>query len=270
MGEATIYEKKDHIGILTMNRPDVRNAMNAAMRTEMGQVFQDFKNDPDTWVLIITGAGDKSFSAGMDLREMSNRLQGMTPGQAGGTGAPAPGSGGPGTPSIISGNIEIFKPIIAAINGTCVGGGLELALACDLRIAVEGATLGLPEAKRGIVPGGKGTIRLPRLVPIGVAMEMLLTGDAVDAREALRIGLVNQVVPASELMDAAKKMAARIADCAPLAVQSIKATVLKTMGMTLDEALTSPNFGPSTFGSEDSKEGTKAFTEKRKPVWKGR
>lgn len=258
MGEATIYEKKDHLAILTMNRPEAMNAMNAAMRKEMGEAYVDFRDDPDSWALIITGAGDRAFSAGMDLKEMAANLA------AGGSRGSAQE-----IPSLMSGNIEIWKPIIAAINGVAVGGGLELALACDIRLIAENARVGLMEPKRGIVPGGKGTIRLPRLVPLGAAMEMLLSGDLIDAKEAFRIGLVNQVVPASEIMPATVKMAERIMDCAPLAIQSIKETVYKTMGMPLKEALEA-RFGDNVYGSEDSKEGTAAFAQKRKPVWKGR
>lgn len=259
MAEATIYEKKEHLAILTMNRPEAMNAMNAAMRREMGEAFLDFRDDKDSWVLIITGAGDRAFSAGMDLKEMAGRL-------AGGESAV---SGERETPSLMSGNIEIWKPIIAAINGVAVGGGLELALACDIRIVAENARLGLMEPKRGIVPGGKGTVRLPRLVPIGIAMEMLLSGDLITAQEAYRIGLANQVVPAAELMPVAYKMAERFIECAPLAVQSIKETVIKTMGMTLNEALDA-RFGPNIMATEDAKEGTAAFAQKRKPVWKGK
>lgn len=259
MPEATIYEKKDHLTVLTMNRPEVMNAMNAAMRRELGEAYADFQDDKDAWVLIITGAGDRAFSAGMDLKEMAGRLSSSESAVAGER----------ETPSLMSGNIEIWKPIIAAINGVAVGGGLELALACDIRIVAENARLGLMEPKRGIVPGGKGTIRLPRLVPIGIAMEMLLSGDLITAQEAYRIGLANQVVPAAELMPAAYKMAERFMECAPLAVQSIKETVIKTMGMTLNEALNA-RFGPNIMATEDAKEGTAAFAEKRKPMWKGK
>lgn len=264
MGEATTYEKKDHIAVLTMNRPDVRNAMNSAMRKEMGEALIDFRDDIDTWVLILTGAGDKSFSAGMDLREMSNRISGPPP--AGGR----PAGGGEQVPSLMAGNIDIWKPIIAAVNGVCVGGGLETALACDIRIASDNAQFGLPEAKRGIVPGGKGTIRLPRLVPMGMALEMTLSGDMINAQEAYRIGLVNQVVPQAELLDAAKKMAQRFAECAPLAVQQIKETIQKQQGLPLDVALATRFGSVNIMATEDAKEGTKAFTEKRKPVWKGK
>jgi len=260
MPEAVIYEKKNHLAILTMNRPEARNAMNAQMRKEMSESYVDFRDDKDSWVLIITGAGDKAFSAGMDLKEMAARL-------AGGPSAARPPV--QPLPDLIAGNIEIWKPIIAAINGTAVGGALELALACDIRIVADTATLGLPEPKRGIVPGGKGTIRLPRIVPFGLAMEMLLSGDNISAQEAYRMGLANQVVPQSELMPAAIKMAERFMECAPLAVQSIKETLYKTMGMPLDAALAA-RFGAEVPASEDAREGTAAFGQKRKPVWKGR
>ncbi len=261
MPEAIKYEKKNHIATITLNRPDAMNAMNAVMRKELGAAYVDFRDDIDSWVLIITGAGEKAFSAGMDLKEMAARL-------AGGPQA-APGTPVQETADLLSGNIDIWKPIIAAINGVAVGGGLELALACDVRIATEGARMGLMEPKRGITPGGRGTIRLPRIVPLGLALEMLLSGDLITAQEAYRIGLVNQVVPADQILPAAIKMAERFADNAPLAVQAIKETVYKTMGMPYKEALNA-RFGANVYGSEDAKEGTAAFAQKRKPQWKGR
>lgn len=261
MGEATIYEKKDHLAILTLNRPEAMNAMNAAMRREMGEALVDFRDDADSWVLVITGAGDRAFCAGMDLREMASRLAGGGP----------QGQREPEAPvaSLMAGNIEIWKPIIAAINGVAVGGGLETAIACDIRIAADTARMGLSEPKRGIIPGGGGLARLPRLVPLGAAMEMLLTGDLISAQEAYRIGLVNQVVPASELMSATKKMADRLMESAPLALRAIKETVMKTRHMSLEEALRA-HYGPNVMASEDAREGTAAFGQKRKPVWKGR
>ena len=169
----------------------------------------------------------------------------------------------------MSGNIDIWKPIIAAINGVAVGGGLETALGCDIRIAAESARLGLSEAKRGIVPGGGGMARLPRLVPMGAALEIMMSGDLITAQEAYRIGLVNQVVPASALMSAAVKMAERFMDSAPLAVRSIKETVMKARDLpSLEEAL-KVRFGGNISATEDAREGTRAFNEKRKPVWKG-
>jgi enoyl-CoA hydratase/carnithine racemase len=258
MPDAT-YEKKNHLAILTMNRPEAMNAMSAAMRKEMSDAYVDFRDDKDSWVLIITGAGEKAFSAGMDLKEMAARL------------AAGPQAGRPmqQQPDLIAGTIDIWKPIIAAINGVAVGGGLELALACDIRILADTARVGLMEPKRGIVPGGKGTIRLPRIVPFGIAAEMLLSGDLITAQEAYRIGLANQVVPAADLMAAATKMAERFMDCAPLAVQNIKETLYKTMGMELKDALVA-SFGANVSASDDAKEGTAAFAQKRKPVWKGK
>ena len=168
------------------------------------------------------------------------------------------------------GNTEIWKPIIAAINGVAVGGGLETALNCDIRIASETARLGLSEPKRGIVPGGGGMARLPRLVPLGAALEILLTGDLITAQEAYRIGLVNQIVPPAELMPAAIKMAERLMDCAPLAVRAIKETVMKAREIpTMEEALRL-RLGGNINATEDAREGTRAFNEKRKPVWKGK
>jgi enoyl-CoA hydratase/carnithine racemase len=263
MNEATVYEKKDHVVILTLNRPQSMNAMNALMRKEMGDAFVDFRDDADAWVLIITGAGDRAFCAGMDLREMASSL----------AAGPAPGRASPEVaepvPSLMAGNIEIWKPIIAAINGVAVGGGLETALACDIRIAADTARMGLSEPKRGIIPGGGGLARLPRLISLGASMEILLTGDLITAQEAYRIGLVNQVVPAAELMAAAMKMAERLMGSAPLALRAIKETVMKTRHMSLEEALPA-RFGPNVMASEDAKEGTAAFGQKRNPVWKGR
>jgi enoyl-CoA hydratase/carnithine racemase len=242
-----------------MNRPEARNAMNATMRKEMGEALADFKDDKDSWVLIVTGAGDKAFSAGMDLKEMAARLASRT----------SAVEDESKIPSLMAGNIDIWKPIIAVINGVAVGGGLETALACDIRIAAAGVQMGLSEPKRGIVPGGGGMARLPRLVNLGAALEMLMTGDLITAEEAYRIGLVNQVVPGAELMDAAFKMARRLTEVAPLAVQAIKETVRKNMDMPLDKALPA-RFGPNVMASEDAKEGTAAFGEKRNPIWKGR
>lgn len=262
MYEAIIYEKKNHIAILTMNRPETMNAMNMAMRREMGEAFVDFRDDKDSWVLIITGAGERAFSAGLDLREMAAGLSG---GRASGGGTPPPPP-----PSLMEGTIEIWKPVISAINGVAVGGGIETALASDIRIAADNARLGLSEPKRGIIPGGGGLVRLPRLgIPLGAALEILLTGDLINAQEAYRLGLVNQVVPASELMPAAIKMAERLMESAPLALRAVKEIVMKARDVpSLSEAL-KVRASVNPYASEDAKEGTKAFNEKRKPVWKG-
>jgi len=240
MGEATMYEQKDHLAILTLNRPEAMNAMNAAMRREMGHALVDFRDDVDAWVLIITGAGDRAFCAGMDLREMASNL-------ARGAGGPARGPDAPRieepVPSLMAGHIEIWKPIIAAINGVAVGGGLE---------TVSPATsVSLPTARGWASPNQSAASfpvawagRLPRLIPLGAAMEILLTGDLITAQEAYRIGLVNQVAPAADLMPAAKRMAERLMESAPLALRAIKETVMKTRHMSLEEALPA-RFGPT-------------------------
>ncbi len=260
MGEATIYEKNaklEHVAVLTLNRPEAMNAKNRVLVREVVESLEDFRDDPDTWVLIMTGAGDRAFSAGADLKEMAQR------GAGGGEEQPRYQA------SFERGTLEIWKPIIAAINGYAVGGGLELAMACDIRIAAEHARLGLMELRRGINPGSGGMYRLPRLVPLPIALEMLLTGEPITAQEAYRVGLVNQVVPLAELMPAAFKMAERILDCAPIAVRTAKESVYRGLEMHLGDALVS-HWGITLSTTEDAKEGPKAFTEKRKAVWKGR
>lgn len=256
MAEFIIYEKKDHVVVLTMNRPDQMNATHTPMNRELGQAYVDFRDDNDAWVLIITGAGDRAFSAGMDLKERLERPAEGTP------------SVEDQTPSLKTSNIEIWKPIIAAINGVAAGGGLELAMACDVRIAAENARLGLMELKRGINPA-TGMARLPRQVPLNFALEMLFSGDLISAQEAYRLGLVNQVVPLAELMPAAHKMAQRFLQCAPLAIQAAKETVYRTVDIPLKDAL-GKHYGPDLGKTEDAKEGPRAFAEKRPPVWKGK
>ncbi|MBI4283870.1 MAG: enoyl-CoA hydratase/isomerase family protein [Chloroflexi bacterium] len=257
--ETIIYEVKERVATLTLNRPESMNAMNSVMGREVSETLQDFRDDPDAWVLIITGAGDRAFSAGMDLKEFSQRQQG------GGAVEARPRF----LPRLQNATLEIWKPIIAAINGIAVGGGLELVMCSDIRIAAETARLGLMEVKRGIVPGSGGMFRLPRQVPVVMALEMLLTGDPIPAQEALRIGLINQVVPPAELMPAAHKMAERILSCAPLAVRKAKETLYRGLEMPLHHALVS-SFGIDLNSTEDAKEGPKAFAEKRPAVWKGR
>jgi enoyl-CoA hydratase/carnithine racemase len=255
-----LYDKRGHIAYVTINRPDRRNAIDPATSHDLKAAFEDFKADDDAWIAILTGAGDQSFSAGADLVAMSASLSG------GGDGVPmnVPFGG-------ITRGYECWKPIIAAINGYCLAGGLEIALSCDIRIAAEHAQFGLPEPKRAIIPAAGGTQRLPRAVPLAFAMELLLTGDRFDAATALRFGLVSRVVPQTELMATADGIAGRILECGPLAVRSIKQAILRGREMSLEDGLKLEGqlAGP-IFGTADAREGPRAFAEKRKPEYKGR
>jgi len=256
-----LYEKRDRIAYVTINRPEAMNAYNDEVRRGLRAAFGDFRHDRDAWVAILTGAGERAFSAGADLKEMSRRFQ-----SAGGSDdfwSPEP-------PMLVRG-MGVWKPIIAAVNGYCLAGGLELALACDIRIAAEHATFALTEVRRGIIPGGGGTQRLPRAVPLGIALEMLFTGEPIDAQEAWRIGLVNRVVAAAELMPAAEALARRICQNAPLSVRAVKELAYRGRNLTLEEGLREELLMARAIRTtEDSREGPLAFAEKREPRWKGR
>lgn len=255
-----LYEKREHVAYVTINRPDRRNAIDAQTSAEMKQVFEDFKADDDAWVAILTGSGEQAFSAGADLVAMSASLSG------GGDGIPmnAPFGG-------ITRGYECWKPVIAAINGYCLAGGLEIALSCDIRIAAEHATFGLPEPKRAIIPGAGGTQRLPRAVPLAFAMELLLTGNRFDAATALQFGLVSRVVPADKLLATAQEIAGSIKECGPLAVRFIKQAVMQGREMSLEDGLRlESQLTGQVFRTEDAREGPRAFAEKRKPAYKGK
>jgi enoyl-CoA hydratase/carnithine racemase len=249
--------KESRLGIITLNRPEVRNAINPAMRDELSHAMADLEGDADVRAIIITG-GPKVFAAGADIAAMVEKKA-----------------------------IEQFsrvslwdlafqmeqsrKPIIAAIAGFCLGGGCELAMACDIRIAAEGAKFGQAEINIGIIPGGGGTVRLTRLVGLGKAKELVLTGRMIDAAEALRINLVNQVVPDVQLMTAAMEMAMTISRHSPVALGLAKYAVQNAADADLHTARTIENTCFSlAFASEDKTEGMKAFLEKRKPVYKGK
>src|SRR5437660_4604509 len=207
-----LVETNDRISVLTINRPDKRNAMNHATRDEMREALNSLERSPESRVLVITGAGDKAFIAGADINEFEGRTALMQHDAMKGL-------------RVFDAIEEFPKPVIAMINGFCLGGGLETALACDIRIASDTARLGQPEINLGIIPGGGGTQRLTRLVGEGKAMELILTGDAIDAAHAKEIGLVNQVVTAGALRTTALGLAARIAEKSPIALPMAKETV---------------------------------------------
>jgi enoyl-CoA hydratase/carnithine racemase len=260
-----IFEKKERIAVITINRPEAMNAIDPETSEELGKAWLEFRDNPDLWVGILTGAGDKAFSAGADLKKMIPFLATLGPFDRKEREDKFPGFGG------ITRNLNIWKPIIAAINGFCLAGGLEMALACDLRVAAEHATFGLLEVSRGIIPGAGGTQRLPRMIPVAKAMEIILMAQRIDAQEALRLGLVNRVVPAAEVMPTALKMAEQIQQNGPLAVRAAKEAIVRGMSLPLDEGLRLESVLQSyLLRTEDAVEGPKAFAEKRKPNFKAK
>jgi enoyl-CoA hydratase/carnithine racemase len=251
------YEKKDHLAYITFNRPEVMNAMHPPCHLEMDSVWDDFVADKNAWVAIVTGTGDKAFSAGNDLKYTATHR-----------GEPMPRSKG-GFAGITA-RFDIVKPIIAAVNGFALGGGCEIALACDIIIAADHARFGLPEPRVGLMAGAGGVHRLPRHVPLKIAMGMMLTGKQIFAAEAHRWGLVNEVVPFKDLIKAAERWAAEIMECSPLSIQASKEAAYQGLHLSIQDAL-KQNYPASKklFSSQDLIEGPRAFAEKRKPNWKG-
>jgi len=249
------YEKRGRIAIITINRPEAMNALTSEMLAALDATFDDFNRDPDLWVAILTGAGDKAFCAGMDLKEA---IPLVTSGETLGYDDP--------TKRQFS---DVFKPIIAAVNGYCIAGGLEMLEGTDLRIAAEHATFGLGEVRWGIIPTGGSHIRLPRQVPWAIAMELLLTGRTIDAQRAYEIGLVNRVVPADQLMPSALELAETICKNGPLAVRTAKEIAVRALGLEPGFVL-ERTLGARVMASEDAQEGPRAFAEKRPPKFTGR
>jgi len=256
--ETLLFEKRDRVGIITINRPDKRNALNIKTREEGAALLDELRNDESVGVVVITGAGDKAFIAGADIAEFAGRTAMMQRDVM-------------TTRSLFTAIDTFPKPIIAMINGYCLGGGCELALACDIRIASETASFGQPEINLGIIPGGGGTQRLTRLVGEGKAMEMILTGEIIDAKSAYSIGLVNHVFPAELLQAKTMELANRIAEKSPIALSLAKEAVKLASRSTLDEGLRREvDLFALCFSTEDKNEGVSAFLEKRKPEFKGR
>lgn len=252
------YEKEGKIALFTINRPEALGALNVEGMRQFEEALCDFRDDDDLWVGIITGTGDKVFSAGVDIKDYLPLIR-STPDRKW------------QRPTALMRGLELWKPLIAACNGLTIGGGLEISLACDMIIASENATFALPEVKVGLCPGGGGTQRLPRKIPVNLAAEMLFTGRSIDAREAYRIGLVNRVVPLEALLPEAKKMAEDICRTAPLAVRTAKECMMRGLGMSLEDGLRlEDDLQTYIMSTRDFEEGLTSFREKRKPRYVGK
>lgn len=258
MFENILLERRGRIALITINRPDKLNALNIKTREEMADALDELRNDPEVRVVVMTGAGDKSFVAGADINEFAGRtaVQQRSVMKA---------------KSIFTAAEDFPKPLIAMINGFCLGGGCELALSCDIRTASDKARFGQPEINLGIIPGGGGTQRLTRLIGEGKAMQMILTGDLINAEEAHRLGLVNEVYLHAELEAKTMELANKIAEKSPVALSMAKTAVKAAARTNLREGLDQEiDLFALCFSSEDKEEGVRAFSEKRKPEFKGR
>ncbi|MFH0914809.1 MAG: enoyl-CoA hydratase-related protein [Chloroflexota bacterium] len=251
------YQKEGKVAIFTINRPEALNALNMDVMRELHEAMVDFRDDDNLWVGIITGAGNKAFSAGADIKSAMDIRKERA-------------HDWPMWASPMCG-MDLWKPLIAAINGVALGGGLEIVLACDIRIAAETARLGLPEVTLGLLPGMGGTQRLPRMIPWCKAAELVLLGKPIDAQEAYRIGLVNQVVPPEQVMPTAREWAEALCRVGPLGVRYAKEAMLRGYNLSLEDGLRLENsLFAFALDTEDFREARAAFLEKRKPEFKGK
>ena len=249
-----LFEKKGPVAYVTINRPERLNACDFETYARLAEVWREFRDDDGLRVAILTGTGERAFSAGSDVKANYVEKPGEEPQN-----------------ELFPVLLELYKPIIAAINGHANGGGLEQALACDIRVAAEHAEFGLGEVRLGWLPGAGGTQRLPRLIPLGRALEMLYTGNRIGAAEALRLGLVDHVVPLARLIPKCEEIAAEICKSAPLAVSRIKQAALRGLDRPLADGLAlERELYLWLQGTEDAREGARAFAEKRPPRWRGK
>jgi enoyl-CoA hydratase len=256
--EVVLLEQRGRVALVTMNRPEKRNALDGQMRCAFLGVMDRLRRDTATRAIVITGGGDKAFIAGADIGEFEGR-------------SPVDQYRVMRLPTVFDAIEKSPKPVIAAVNGFCLGGGMELALACDIRLASSNAKFGQPEVNLGIIPGGGGTQRLPRIIGLGRALRMILTGEMVTAEDALRVGLVEEVVPAEVLLDRAVAIGELIASNSPVAVAAAKEATRAAMSLPLDEGLRLESaLFQLCFSSEDKAEGVRAFLEKRTANFSGR
>lgn len=250
-----LRERIGRVEVVTINRPDARNAIDYETSKGLADAFDALEVDDEIWAVVLTGAGDKAFSAGMDLKAFAGgggNVMGVNGGFAG-----------------IS-NRNFAKPLIAAVNGHALAGGLEIMLSCDLAVVADHATFGIPEVKRGLIAGAGGLVRLPKRIGLARALELGMTGDAIDAQEALSLGLVNRVVPGSEVLKTAIALAEHICEAAPLAVTASKHVIKASLEVPEEQGWTiSTEAVMKVFSSPDAMEGPRAFAEKRKPNWTG-
>ncbi len=263
MNERVVYTKKDHVAYVTMNRPEVLNAMDLRMHAELAEVWDDVEADDDIRVAVLTGAGDRSFSVGQDLRERARLDARGEPRTSFGS------RGQPGWPRLTE-RFTQSKPVVARVNGYALGGGFELALACDLIVASDNAEFALPEVRLGLVPGAGGAFRLARQLPLKTAMGYLLTGRRMSAEDAWRHGLVNEVVATDDLDRCVAEWTDDLVRSAPLSVRAIKECVGRSVDMPLEQAFSTRYWWEEArMRSHDAVEGPRAFAEKREPRWTG-